>query len=1064
MKGNKAITTLTAVSMTATSLLSSTPIMAQNVTNEEKVTENNKQTKEQILKENLNKAKETVHEKSNVLNDSEKDYEAAKKTEAEAELVRKQQEQETLQMEQKITEDLLAELENKQVAYEDAYAKITALEKDIEKDTKELDSKVAELVVKEQELDQAKKDLEAAKEAAAVATPEAVKKAEEDLKVKQKEYDLKKAELESAKTEKEQAEVDVKAKEAVLKQKQNEKTVAQENLKVAQNNFDLASKKQQEAQSIYDATQDPELKQKAQQELDVATSELESAKAEVKKANSDLEQAKTNVTASQEVYDASVQAQFGIESKISTLESEKAALEEQRQTASAQYETVLSENKGWKENKEKLDLEIQTLQTTIDKKNEELTTLKASKTVFEKEIAQQESQLKSLEQQLKEEDKEIEKRINQGSLRFFEQMGETWAVERINKGVENGHTKIGDKTDATNLDNMQKALNQIKRGNEIRQSIGLPEWKVSHRLMAIAQVHANESQQIIDHTRNDEVAENLAFGYKDPYDGWYFEEKAYLNELVEKTPKYKQMRNEGKTDAEIIKYLYDDNFDEWLKVGHYGNVITEDYLVAGAGYTGSRPIEGEYPYDCSAWVGDFEGETAYTVENYEAMLKQYKKDVYVKPSQAQYDQLKKDLASNKVALEKVNGDILNVVSQIGNATQEKASKESERNTVSEKILVTDTQVQGLAATINDLSAQLNENTINLSKQNADLVVQKETVATNKANLETAQETLRRSKEASQNKANILEEKTSVHAQKQAKVDEIAKGEKDAKANLDAANTGKAATLTALNENKERLQLSEEALEVASLNFEEASTVNNQKAVLLENASQSEAAAKEALNAATELVDEYDTLLLNQSSASQKLEIVENAIEDNLMSQEQLTGSISTNKAQLETQKEALPSIEAPYHEAQLAQEVWNKVLAGSEDTLDVTLESLKPIAANIETYKSLRTVLKEKTEKVNQLKVATELKRSDYVKAKKDFMEAKELAEKIEKDLTQYLVEQKKQEEIKKAEEAKKEQENKKKTESVETGFGLDLGFYQSLTAIAAAGFTVSLIKSKRKD
>ena len=1059
MKGNKAIKTLTAVSMTATSLLSSTPVMAQNVAVGENVTDN-KQNKEQVFRESLDKAREQQKDKEDILNNSEKQLKEAESKEATAELARKQQELETLQMQQKISNELLNELEKRETAFNTVYTEVKTLEKEIENDKTELNNKVADLVVKEQELDKAKKDLKAAREAAAVATPEAVKNAEADLKVKQKEYNQKKAELENAIAEKAKAEADVKEKEDLLAQKEKEKNLAQENVNTAQNNYDIASENQKEAQSVYDATQDPELKQKAQKELEDAAKELKVAENELKAANSKLEQARTNESNCQKTYDNSVKKQTEIENQIAKLEEEKATLEIEHKKVTDQYNKVVAENKDWKDKKAILDSEILTLENTIKEKNEELSTLKETKKSYEETILKQENQLKALEQTLKDEDAAITERINQGSLRFFEMMGDQEAAELIKRGISEGYTYLGDKYDATTLDNMQKALDQLKTGNAIRKSLGLPEWKISHRLMAIAQIHANESQQIMDHTHKDNVSENLAWGYVDPYEGWYTAEKNYLDQVVAENPTYAQMRAEGKSDAELIDYIRRHDVDTWLEVGHYGNVITEEYLVAGAGYTGRREGSGKnkWNWDCSAWVGFFAGEQSYSIEDYQSMFTQYTNDVLVKPHQAEYDQLKKDLATNKLALEKVKKDISDINGQISNTQGEKDKKEFERETVVSNITSTDTQIDRLNKNTKDLNDKLSSYDVKLKEQNSNLLNQKEIVATNKENLDKAKVTLAEADKLEHEKGRIYDQKLSIHAEKQDKVDEIAKGEKEAKEKLDFANAKQKETLDILNKNQNTLKASQKDLETAKLNLETAKSDNSQKLLDLQNATQAEENSKLDLNAAKELVDKYNTLLSNQEISKQKVISIEKEIEDNKASQKQLTQNIEVNSTKYRNDVEILSGLKVSLDQVKNAQKIWNRVLVGGEDSLEIVSESLKPIAEDIETYKSLRTVLKEKTEKVNELKASTELKRSEYIKAKKEYNEAKAIAEKIEKDLALYIAEQKKQEEIKKAE------EEKKKKDSVETGIAFDLGFYQSLTAIAAAGFTVSLIKSKRKN
>ena len=43
--------------------------------------------------------------------------------------------------------------------------------------------------------------------------------------------------------------------------------------------------------------------------------------------------------------------------------------------------------------------------------------------------------------------------------------------------------------------------------------------------MAISQSNTNASAYILNHTHQFGVGENLAWGYQNPFDGWYTEEK-----------------------------------------------------------------------------------------------------------------------------------------------------------------------------------------------------------------------------------------------------------------------------------------------------------------------------------------------------------------------------------------------------------------------------------------------------------------------------------------------------------------------------------------------------------
>jgi uncharacterized protein YkwD len=170
---------------------------------------------------------------------------------------------------------------------------------------------------------------------------------------------------------------------------------------------------------------------------------------------------------------------------------------------------------------------------------------------------------------------------NQGSYAFFQQRGSTKAVNVFNDTstkanssdaranvVMSGTVHLGSSTDATSLDNMTKSLDMLKEFNEIRASEGLPELQVSDYLMAVSQVHTDwgvwaiRNYGTFDHSRAHAVGENIAFGYADPFDGWYTQEKALYNKAVAngQTPDYEQ-------------------------VGHYLNIVDKGYTTTGFSYS-----------------------------------------------------------------------------------------------------------------------------------------------------------------------------------------------------------------------------------------------------------------------------------------------------------------------------------------------------------------------------------------------------------------------------------------------------------------------------------------------
>lgn len=104
-------------------------------------------------------------------------------------------------------------------------------------------------------------------------------------------------------------------------------------------------------------------------------------------------------------------------------------------------------------------------------------------------------------------------------------MGAEEALDALNNAYYKDGTEQGNVRDATSLENMKTALEWIKECNELRKSHGLSELMVSDRLMAISQSNTNASAYILNHTHQFGVGENLAWGYQNPFDGWYTEEK-----------------------------------------------------------------------------------------------------------------------------------------------------------------------------------------------------------------------------------------------------------------------------------------------------------------------------------------------------------------------------------------------------------------------------------------------------------------------------------------------------------------------------------------------------------
>ena len=155
----------------------------------------------------------------------------------------------------------------------------------------------------------------------------------------------------------------------------------------------------------------------------------------------------------------------------------------------------------------------------------------------------------------------VQTQWNQGSLGFYENIGDTQVVDVIKEGISLGTTTLGDIGDSTNLFNMKVSIPLIAECNRLRVLNGLPELKTSGLMMAISQVKNNHSvyrEGVYDspHTGLYNTGENIASGFtwdlteyedtdnggKGPFRGWYGFEKDYLNNFYKEHPEEKIIR------------------------------------------------------------------------------------------------------------------------------------------------------------------------------------------------------------------------------------------------------------------------------------------------------------------------------------------------------------------------------------------------------------------------------------------------------------------------------------------------------------------------------------------
>lgn len=189
--------------------------------------------------------------------------------------------------------------------------------------------------------------------------------------------------------------------------------------------------------------------------------------------------------------------------------------------------------------------------------------------------------------------KSDDKAIAKTTLGFFNYVGAKDALDVLNASNDiSEYTHLTSEDDATYLDNAIESLDFIDECNALRSRHGLDALKVTDYMMAVSEVQGNASAITMNHTQEYSVGENLAWGYSDPFAGWYDEEKKE----------------------------YDAGNTNFSEVGHYLNIINEGYGITGfsVNHNGEWSTTHEQSFD---W-GD-EDDSAYTVAEYRARLLDY---------------------------------------------------------------------------------------------------------------------------------------------------------------------------------------------------------------------------------------------------------------------------------------------------------------------------------------------------------------------------------------------------------------------------------------------------------
>lgn len=120
---------------------------------------------------------------------------------------------------------------------------------------------------------------------------------------------------------------------------------------------------------------------------------------------------------------------------------------------------------------------------------------------------------------------------------------------------------------------MKAVIPWLKKTNDLRAKHNLNALNVSLWEMALAQANSDWAQENIKHSGIYDHGENLSWGYQDPFDGWYDEEKAIYDTFDDSL---KQL------SANDLSKKYPDKYNQ---VGHYLNIVHPNFTSFGMGHS-----------------------------------------------------------------------------------------------------------------------------------------------------------------------------------------------------------------------------------------------------------------------------------------------------------------------------------------------------------------------------------------------------------------------------------------------------------------------------------------------
>lgn len=307
---------------------------------------------------------------------------------------------------------------------------------------------------------------------------------------------------------------------------------------------------------------------------------------------------------------------------VTTVDS-KAAAESQASDDSKAYANINKLAEETDSAAEKMDA----AQEKLDKANEALDQAKAERD--SKQAAYNEAKDK-LEEAKRNFDEGQAANYNRGMFAFMESIGANDATSMLNGSSYFSAIEVGSDKDAIALDNMRTALDFLNEANQLRAGEGKGELKVSCKLMALAALNNDMSAMSSNANNDSDLDQNLAFGYDDPFDAWYYDERD----------------SEG---------------------GNYKSLVNADYVVAGFAFSN----KGTNVHNLVLANGDYDAGTVMSVGEMASKLDSFRNEAQrgrkYDDVQAAFDRAEKELNEAKEAVNNKVSAAQKASSELGSA-------------------------------------------------------------------------------------------------------------------------------------------------------------------------------------------------------------------------------------------------------------------------------------------------------------------------------------------------------------------------------------------------------------